>query len=128
MKGLPLSMRNLVVVCLIVVSFALAQEKKAKVSFKKEIMPVLVKKCMGCHNTEDEGPSGLYLDDYTELMKGESKHAPVVTPGKGEESILVMKLKGTAKFGKQMPRGKTPLDNETVEMISTWIDQGAKNN
>jgi hypothetical protein len=39
-----------------------------------------------------------------------------------------MKLKGTAKFGKQMPRGKTPLDNETVEMISTWIDQGAKNN
>jgi len=121
-------MRNLVVVCLVVVSFALAQEKKEKVSFKKEIMPVLIKKCMGCHNTEDEGPSGLYLDDYKELMKGDSKHGPVITSGKGEESLLIMKLKGTAKFGKQMPRGKTPLDNETVEMISTWIDQGAKNN
>ena len=123
-------MRNLVVVCLVVVSFAfaLAQEKKEKVSFKKEIMPVLIKKCIGCHNTEDEGPSGLYLDDYKELMKGDSKHGPVITSGKGEESILVMKLKGTAKFGKQMPRGKIPLDNETVEMISTWIDQGAKNN
>lgn len=121
-------MRNLVIIFLIVSSVVVAQGKKAKVSFKKEIMPVLVKKCMGCHNTEDEGPSGLYLDDYKELMKGDSKHGPVIKSGSGEESLLIMKLKGTAKFGKQMPRGKTPLEDETIEMISTWIDQGAKNN
>ena len=121
-------MKNLIVVCLLLSSFVFAQEEKAKVSFKKEIMPVLIKKCMGCHNTEDEGPSGLYLDDYKELMNGGSKNGPVVKSGKGEESLLILKLKGTAKFGKQMPRGKTPLDDETIEMISTWIDQGAKNN
>jgi len=121
-------MKKLLVVCVLFSCLIAAQEKKAKVSFKKEIMPVFVKKCMGCHNTEDEGPSGLYLDDYKELMKGDSKHGPVVNVGKGEESILIMKLKGTAKFGKQMPRGKTPLDDETIEMISRWIDQGSKNN
>ncbi len=121
-------MRNFVIICLLLSSFAVAQGKKTKVSFKKEIMPVLIKKCIGCHNTEDEGPSGLYLDDYRELMKGDSKHGPVIKSGNAEESILIMKVKGTAKFGKQMPRGKTPLDDETIEMISRWIDQGTKNN
>jgi hypothetical protein len=121
-------MKKFILVCLLLSFAAVAQEKKAKVSFKKEIMPVLIKKCMGCHNTEDEGPSGLYLDDYKELMRGDSKHGPVVKPGESDESLLILKLKGTAKFGKQMPRGKTPLDEETIQMISTWIDQGAKNN
>lgn len=110
------------------IAIGTAQDKKNKISFKSDIMPVLKKKCMNCHNTEDESPSGLYLDNYAELMKGESKHGPVVKSKKGEESVLIMKLRGTASFGKQMPRGKKPLDAETIEMISTWIDQGAKNN
>lgn len=121
-------MKYFIVFCVMLTSFAIGQEKKVKVSFKKDIMPVFIKKCMGCHNTEDEGPSGLYLDDYKELMKGDSKHGPVIKSGNAEESILIMKVKGTAKFGKQMPRGKNPLDDETIEMISNWIDQGAKNN
>ncbi len=104
------------------------KEKKGTVSFKKDVMTVFSKKCLNCHNTEDESPSRLYLDSYQELMKGDSKNGPVVKPKKGEESVLIMKLRGTAKFGKQMPRGKKPLDEETIELISTWIDQGAKNN
>ena len=91
-------------------------------------MPIFTKKCLSCHNTEDGSLSGLYLDDYKELMKGDSKHGPVVTPGNGEESILIIKLRGTAMFGKQMPRGKTPLDDEIIDKIEKWIDQGAKNN
>jgi uncharacterized membrane protein len=113
---------------LLLTAVTAAQQKKTKVSFKEDVMPVLQKKCMNCHNTEDESPSGLYLDDYSELMKGESKHGPVIKPKKGEESVLIMKLRGTTSFGKQMPRGKKQLDDETIEMISTWIDQGAKNN
>jgi len=105
-----------------------AQDKKMRVSFKEDVMPVFQKKCMNCHNTEDESPSNLYLDTYMELMKGDSRHGPVIKAKKGEESTLIMKLRGTASFGKQMPRGKKPLDEETIEMISTWIDQGAKNN
>lgn len=99
-----------------------------KVSFKKDVMPLFTKKCLSCHNTEDESPSGLYLDDYEQLMKGDSKHGPVVKPKKGKESILIMKLLGTTDFGRQMPRGRKPLDEETIDVISRWIDQGAKNN
>lgn len=121
-------MKKIIICLVIVISLGSAQSKKQKVSFKEDVMPVLQKKCMNCHNTEDESPSGLYLDTYNELMKGESKHGPVVKPKKGEESVIILKLRGTATFGKQMPRGKKPLDEETIEMISTWIDQGAKNN
>ncbi|MFZ4621311.1 MAG: c-type cytochrome domain-containing protein [Bacteroidota bacterium] len=121
-------MKNIILVLLALVTISAAQGKKAKVSFKDEIMPIFQKKCLNCHNTEDESPSGLYLDSYAELMKGDSRHGPVVTAKKGEESIIIMKLRGTASFGKQMPRGKKPLEDEMIQVISTWIDQGAKNN
>lgn len=121
-------MKIITIMILLAFTITLAQEKKRTVSFKKDVMTVFQKKCMNCHNTEDESPSGLYLDSYEELMKGESKHGPVIKPKKGEESVLIKKLRGTATFGKQMPRGKKPLDDETIEVISTWIDQGAKNN
>jgi len=121
-------MKKLFFILCIIFAVTAAQSKKGKISFKEEIMPIFQKKCLNCHNTEDESPSGLYLDSFDELMKGESKHGPVVKAKKGEESVLIMKLRGTASFGKQMPRGKKPLDDELIELISTWIDQGAKNN
>lgn len=121
-------MKKIIALMLICLTIGAAQTKKQKVSFKDDVMPIIQKKCLNCHNTEDESPSGLYLDNYAELMKGESKHGPVVTPKKGEESVIITKLRGTATFGKQMPRGKKPLDDEMIQMISTWIDQGAKNN
>lgn len=127
-------MKNSFILIVICFSIGFSQEKKEtketgqKVSFSKDVMPVFKKKCMSCHNSEDEGPSGLYLDDYGTLMSGDSKHGPVVKPKKGEESVLIKKLRGTAEFGRQMPRGRKPLDEETIEMISRWIDQGAKKN
>ena len=105
-----------------------AQEKSSTISYKDDVFPILRKKCLSCHNTEDESPSGLYMETYKELMSGESKHGPVILPGKGEKSILIQKLKGTASFGKPMPRGRKPLDDEQIEMIEKWINQGAKNN
>ncbi len=121
-------MKKIFLLLIILSLGAVAQEKKKKISFEEDVMPVFTKKCLSCHNTEDESPSGLYLDTYKLLMKGDSKHGPVVKPGKGEESILVLKLRGTAEFGKPMPRGRKPLDEEIIDIISRWIDQGAKNN
>lgn len=121
-------MMKSVVVLFFLFSCLFAQEKSAKVSFAKDVMPVFVKKCLSCHNTEDEGPSGLYLDNYKELMRGDSRNGPVVIPKKGDESILVKKLRGTTEFGRQMPRGRKPLDEETIQLIAKWIDEGAKNN
>ena len=101
---------------------------KKTVSYKKDVYPILRKKCMSCHNTDDGSLSGLYFDDYDLLMKGDSKHGPVINVGDGEGSIMIKKLRGTAGFGKQMPRGKKSIDEDLIQTISTWIDQGAKDN
>ncbi|MDD8018496.1 MAG: hypothetical protein PHP42_09005 [Bacteroidota bacterium] len=122
-------MKKSIIFTVLCASILFSQEgKKEKVSFAKEVLPILTKKCLGCHNTDDGSPSLLYFDDYKEMMSGSSKHGPVIIPKKGEESTLIKKLRGTADFGKQMPRGKKPLDEETISIICRWIDQGAKNN
>lgn len=80
--------------------------------------------CVPCHG----GNGNFFLDNYTDLMSGTSNHGPVVIPGDGEISKLIMKLRGTAGFGVRMPQGGPYLDNATIDEISLWIAQGAQDN
>ena len=50
----------------------------------------------------------------------------VVNPGNSAESQLIKKLNGTA--GTQMPKNQNPLNDATIDLIETWIDEGAENN
>ncbi|MGE5313282.1 MAG: c-type cytochrome domain-containing protein [Acidobacteriota bacterium] len=106
---------------------ASSASKSVPVSFSKDVMPVLSKKCLDCHTTEDESSNRFYVDTYEELMK-ESKHGVNVIPGKGEESTLIRKMKGTATFGAKMPKRGKPVPDSTIAVISRWIDEGAKKN
>ena len=90
------------------------------VNFSTEIKP-LFSSCTGCHG----GYGGLSLSSYTNLMTGGNSGA-VVTPGDGSGSLLVKKLRGTA--GEQMPKDQDPLNDTTINLIETWINEGAKDN
>lgn len=62
-------------------------------------------------------------------MAGNSNHGPVVFPGQGAESIIILKLRGEANFGDRMPKPPAPaLTESTIDLIETWIDEGALNN
>jgi len=92
------------------------------VNFLTEIKP-LFSSCTGCHG----GSGGLSLSTHTSLMIGGNSGA-VVTPGDGSGSLLVKKLRGTAS-GSQMPKNGPPyLDPATINLIETWIDEGALDN
>ena len=95
----------------------------AQVDYNNSIQPVFDERCAtaSCHGT---GSGGLYLTSYAQLMAGTSNHGPVVIPGDGEGSILVQKLRGTAGFGSAMPLSG-PLSDDTIDLISLWIDEGA---
>ena len=106
------------------------------VSFKKDIFPVIEKKCLPCHAEENFNPSELSLDSY-ELMKQGGKHGDPFVPGKSKESIVIQKLSEEPPFGDRMPlntkkdvkAGKAKwLSPEEVKIIAEWIDQGAKDN
>ena len=95
------------------------------ISFSNDVFPIFQSKgCVSCHG----GNGNLFLDNYHDLMSGTSSHGPVVTPGNGEGSVIIKKLRGTAGFGSQMPLGGPYLPDATIALISLWITQGALNN
>ncbi|MEE8437550.1 MAG: c-type cytochrome domain-containing protein [Candidatus Neomarinimicrobiota bacterium] len=95
------------------------------ISFKNNIKPVFLSNCIKCHGSS----GGLNLSSYADLMAGNSNHGPVVFPGQGSESIIILKLRGEANFGDRMPKPPAPaLTEATIDLIETWIDEGALNN
>ncbi|MEO8497759.1 MAG: c-type cytochrome domain-containing protein, partial [Planctomycetota bacterium] len=97
------------------------------VDFEKEILPILRRKCLACHNNTD-AESDLVLETPQTILKGGSD-GPSVVPGKALESLL---LKAAAKQAEPfMPPadndvGAKPLTPEELGLLKLWIDQGAK--
>jgi hypothetical protein len=78
-----------------------------------------------CHTDGGSYQGNLDLSSYSNLMLGTSEHGPVVIPFNSDSSILVQKLSDDPPFGDQMPRTGIPLDQQTIDMIALWIDEGA---
>jgi len=107
------------------------------ISFREHVFPVIQKNCLPCHAEENFNPSELSLDTYELLMDG-GRHGDAVVPGDADESILIQKLRDDPPFGSQMPieprkkRGEeptvNPLEEDEIQAIATWINQGARDN
>jgi hypothetical protein len=96
----------------------------AEVSFSRQVLPILTAKgCTGCHG----GSGGLVVGTVADLLKG-GNHGPAVAAGDGAGSNLVKKLIAPPPFGQRMPLGGSPLPDSTINVIRTWINEGAKNN
>ncbi len=93
------------------------------VSFSKDIAPVLLKNCNGCHVNAMQTRGGLNMNTFAQLLRGGDSGA-IVDSGKSATSLLIRKLKG--EEGDRMPAGGRPaLSDETITLISRWIDEGA---
>lgn len=96
------------------------------VAFEREILPILRKKCLSCHNQTDQ-KADLVLETPQSILSG-GKNGPAAVPGKGSESLL---LSTTSRASKPFmpPRnnkaGAQPLAPEELALLKLWIDQGA---
>ncbi len=90
----------------------------AGVSFTKDVAPLLVANCAGCHIRESRG--GLSMVSYESLTRG-SENGTVLFPGDGMASRLYEVLDTG-----DMPRDGQRLADAALMTIRTWIDQGAK--
>jgi hypothetical protein len=94
------------------------------VSFARQIAPLLVDNCRGCHIDAMQNRGGLNMNTLAQLMRG-GDSGEVVEPGSGDASLLVRKLRG--QEGNRMPAGGRPaLPEEQIALVSKWIDEGAK--
>ena len=91
------------------------------VDFARDIRPILEANCNQCHGV-DQSMNGLRLDTREAALKG-GQSGPAIRPGDGSSSLLYRKIVGDAP-GSPMPLTGT-LPPDQVEMIRTWLDQGA---
>ncbi|MBI3787958.1 MAG: hypothetical protein HY276_06850 [Ignavibacteriales bacterium] len=126
MRGIRFFGMFLFIMLAVLLLGAAAQEKsKGKLTYAKDVGPMIKKYCLPCHLAENENPSGLALDNYETLIKG-GNHGKTVVVGKPGESNLYLKLLPTPPFGKQMARNRQKLTEEEVKIVYDWIAQGAK--
>ena len=94
-----------------------------RVDFERDVLPIFKASCYRCH--AGENPRGqLRLDSRTLALKG-GVSGPVILPGDGRRSRLVQRIMGLGDEPR-MPFQSPPLTPEQINLIITWIDQGAR--
>jgi mono/diheme cytochrome c family protein len=105
------------------------------VSFEDDIQPILKQHCVMCHLPGAAlGGLQLYPDAWRSMVGVTSAQSPLelVKAGDPDKSYLYLKLIGTHETaggsGELMPIQQPPLDSAQIDLIRTWIEQGAKDN
>ncbi len=94
-----------------------------KTDFEKHVAPILIKRCLECHNERDASGE-LVLDSHPAFLKG-GQSGQVVVTGDPDESLLFEMVSG----GDMPPEKKgvpQTLPKNEVETIRRWIAAGAK--
>lgn len=96
---------------------------KETVSFAADVAGMLVENCRGCHIDAMQTQGGLRMDTFAQMLRGGDSGA-IIVPGDSAASLLIQKLRGMV--GNRMPAGGRPaFSEESIQLISTWIDEGA---
>ena len=105
------------------------------VDFEKDLLPVLEKKCMGCHRAKYKDPKrgrlkkpkgDLRMDTPELIVKAGESEKPAITPGKPDESEALARVLLEEDHDDFMPPKGEPLTKEEVELLKKWIESGAK--
>jgi hypothetical protein len=94
------------------------------ISFTKDVAPILVSKCLACHNAE-KAKGGYRLHNFETLMKAGSRDEQPVIPGRSDRS-KIYELISTANEEDRMPQKDEALPASHIALIKNWIDQGAR--
>jgi cytochrome c553 len=110
-------------ITLVLAPLAAVAQEDPEAFFEKNVRPVLVRQCLGCHSASSQPVmGGLRLDDREAALKGGSRGAAIVA-GAPAESLLVKVLRHEAGPLKMPPGPK--MKDADVALIAKWIEMGA---
>lgn len=106
----------------------LAQSANGKVSFNRDIRPIMSETCFRCHGPDKSSRmAGLRLDIREEAIKPTRTKVIPIVPGKPEESAIIDRIfsKNPAKL---MPPkyAHKELSEAQKETIRRWVAEGAE--
>ncbi len=91
--------------------------------FEDKVRPILEEHCFDCHGP-DEQKHKLRLDTTLGILRGGESGEPLLIRGLSAESYIIKRV--TSQIPKEVmpPKGER-LTAEQVEVLRTWIEQGA---
>lgn len=114
-------------ICVVTALPVALSAQAVELDFYRDVYPFLKSNCISCHNkTTTKGD----LDMETpEMMKKGGETGQGIIPGKGAESLIVQAARHTEDL--EMPpksnkAGAVNLLPAEIDILKTWIDQGAK--
>ncbi len=102
----------------------LASPARSEVSFVREIAPILLKRCVGCHG-DKANLGGYRAHTFQYLMKNGASGAAIIKPAKPEESELYQRIISKVE-SLRMPKSDDALSAVQVSLVRRWIAEGAK--
>ena len=112
------------VACTIALCALSASAQTSDVDFRRDIEPILRQRCQGCHG-ESVQSAGLRLDNRRDALRG-GRSGSAIRPGDGAGSLLVRMLVRSASDGPVMPLGSDRLTETHIDLLTGWIDEGAR--
>ena len=98
-----------------------------RVSFNRDIRPILSDTCFQCHGPDEkQRKAGLRLDLREIALKPAESGAPAIVPGKPTDSELVKRL--LADDDSHMPPANSgkKITPQQIELLKRWIADGAE--
>ncbi|RAI88353.1 DUF1553 domain-containing protein [Algoriphagus yeomjeoni] len=112
-----------IAVIIAIVGFMIFGQEK-EVDFSTQIKPILNKNCISCHGGVKKSGGFSVLFEEEAFANTESGH-PAIIPGDPNGSELIKRLTATDPEVR-MPYEPSPLSKEEIDLLKTWIKQGAK--
>jgi hypothetical protein len=89
-------------------------------TFEKTIAPILIRRCVACHNGR-RAEGKLNLTTHASILKG-GEEGPAVVPGDLDKSYLIERIRD----GEMPPKGKgTPPTAKEIKQLEAWVKGGA---
>lgn len=98
-------------------------EAQGQVDFERDIRPLLLARCSGCHGAE-RSKGQLRLDQREAAFRGGGS-GPVIIPGESAASELIRRV-SSREPAEQMPPTGERLSERELALLRNWIDAGAK--
>ena len=106
--------------------------------FTNQVQPILTSRCVTCHKSGGSGYAATGLDlsagnAYLNLLGSDgtgkvSSEVPTtlrVKPGSADNSYIYQKINPNPASGGRMPLDGSVLSSEQIDIIKTWIQNGA---
>ncbi|MDG1897757.1 MAG: PSD1 and planctomycete cytochrome C domain-containing protein [Fuerstiella sp.] len=113
---------RLLTVALTIFPIAATHADEREVFFERQIRPLLVEKCVGCHGS-DKQEGDIRLDSRDQVLTGTDEVAALVDPEQVDESRLLQVVLYSEDDVQMPPKAK--LAPPEIQAVRKWIRDGA---